>query len=237
MQQSVSAEGYKALINKAFDVAEAPVRNWMTYFIEKPASEMFEKDVVKADSLWIHPSSPNGKYIEFKIKMVKNDYKTNLGKDAADKKIQDIMQFLAFSITTVYDNTLKTMNRCKLHDVSMEWNPTKYICSPKYTPEPVRELNKNKNLIQHHLSYKNNVMRTASEEKKKEWYDDYENLMSDQKKYEAKVEEMKDMVEDRNKYLASCKKIGIQMKKYKKNELPRGMFMNNLPKIGAPSYK
>lgn len=237
MQQTVSKDGYKALINKAFDVAEAPLQNWISYFTGTPVSELFEIPATKADSVWLRPEKKKGSFIEFKIKVVDKDYKHNLGKLASEQKIKDVIQFLAYSITTVYVAELKTIQAPKLQDISIEWDPSAYIGVPRYTPLPVQELNKNKKMVEHMLSFKTNVMGTGSEEKKKEWNKDYNDMLSAIKELEPKVSELADLIEEKNKYLSSCKCIGISVKKYKPDELPKGMFMNNLPKIQAPAYK
>lgn len=237
MQQSVSREGYKALVNKAFDVAEVPIRNWITHYTGKSSNELFEEPAVKADSVWLHPEKKGDKFIEFKIKVVDKNYKNHLWKYTAEKKIRDVVQFLAYSITTVYTAELKTLNVPELKDISIEWDATSYSGTPMYTPPPVRELKKNQQLVEHMLSFKANVMKTGSEEKKKEWFADYNALRAAIKELETKVAELKELIEEKNKYLASCKRIGISVKKYSKNELPKNMFMNNLPKIQAPSYK
>ncbi len=80
-------------------------------------------------------------------------------------------------------------------------------------------------------------MSTATEEKKKEWQTDYDKFFADVQTFEAAVAPLQEMIAEKNKYFSSCSQLGVTVKKYKASELPRGMFMNNLPKIKAPAYK
>jgi len=235
---SITKEGHRALTNKSFDVAEAPVRNWISSFTNKSQGELFEHVIKKADSIWLHPQNQGEKYVELKIKMVPKNYKHDMGDIVQEKRVQDAVQFLAYSVNTVYHPTIAKLedNTNDIKNITLAWDEKNYIYIPQYTPPPVKEYNRITAVIRHHLSYRDNVMETAPEEKKQEWLEDYKKFLKDQKKALQEMEPLNELVNEKNEYLKSCNRISISVKKYKESQLPKNLFMRNLPKIKAPAY-
>jgi len=239
MAQQITKEGHAALTNKAFDVAEVPVRNWISYFTEKSSEDLFKDKINKADSIWLHPTKPGEKYIELKIKMVSKDYKHSIGDSVNEKRVQDAIQFLAYSINTVYHPIVAKIddNPNDIKNITVAWDEKNYIYIPQYTPPPVKKLNVLTNQVNYLLSCKENVMKDGTETQRKEWHADYKKVLDDQTEARKEVEPLKEQINEKNKYLESCKRIGISVKKYKESQLPKTMFMKNLPTIKAAAYQ